>query len=164
MKLVRTYPFSKIKEGTSLDILSQKALPVGIPYKMYLDSRGIDNYSLVVNVNSELDIHFIQDKKLDLKNSLILKDSSLEFHIENLTNDRLISKIIDYQLSIVFSTIDEEKESHKYTINNIIYLENTTDYITYYNKHDSYLLNDPLWKLRELEQLRIYSENLDKKE
>lgn len=148
MAIFHTVPLSQV--GTTTDPLADKLIPVGVPYKRYLDSRGLNNYLLAINVGDELDLLLVTQKTLDTEQSLVLPNSSLEYLLNQKYDAVEISNIINVQLAEVFAKADSMKFAN---LQHIIYLENTTQYLPYLNKTDNYLITDPLWKYHEQVEL-----------
>lgn len=150
---VKTIPLS-VKDDlelfTKYTELYEKVIPIGIGYKKYLDKTkpSLTDYCLVINTHNEVNIHFIIDGKLDASNSKILPDFSIECCISG-AHSSDISKILDAQLGVITNVVDESGIN----IEKIIILENSTDFINYFNKTDKLILTDPMWKYYENKML-----------
>lgn len=151
---VKTIPLS-VKDNlelfTELSEIYDKVIPIGIGYKKYLDisKPSLTDYCLVINTHDEVNIHFIIDGKLDASNSKIITDFSIEHCIKDAKSSD-ISKLLDVQLAVISNAID----ASGINIEKIIVLENSTDYINYFNKTDKLILTDPLWKYYENKMLK----------
>lgn len=107
----------------------------------------IRKYCLVINSHDEINIHFVVDGVLDINNSILIPNFSLEYFLKDIKSGSsvIISQILDVQLGHIFDQIDQSEIKPE----RIIYLENTTDYMTYFSKNDRVLLVDKFWKLYE---------------
>lgn len=151
--LIKTVPLSW-KDSDKLDDLLEiylKVIPIGVGYKKYLDEEfHSNNYALVINTHDEVNIHFINSKSLQLSKSIIIPEYSIEYLIYDAKSSDMISKILDIQLDSIMDKIYQIDPD----ICNIIYLENSTDYINYFNKTDKIIITDPFWKIHEYNELK----------
>lgn len=158
MKVI-TIPLSQKSSSVLEDYQSiyEKVLPIGVGYKKYLDSKKNfpKTYCIIINTHNEINIHYVVNGVLNPSISDTIREFSIEYLIDDLKEGELsaVSKLINVQLNHILTVVNSKSESLSVEFEKMIYLENSTDYMNYFNKVDDLIITDKFWKIHENSEL-----------